>query len=166
MCVNALGGLFSFLRQSISRCSPTGRRCQCPRRALLISTKWIMRNFALTDGCVNALGGLFSFLHSTFSPCAQKEGCVNALGGLFSFLRRICFFGWIPIRRGVNALGGLFSFLQTGGERRPYAQENCVNALGGLFSFLRQVELTTGALYEQCQCPRRALLISTQSETC
>ena len=86
-CVNALGGLFSFLRMS-------------------------RVGVAASQFCVNALGGLFSFLHSHWTPEEiEAKPCVNALGGLFSFLpmQDETTESLEPV--GVNALGGLFSFL-------------------------------------------------------
>ena len=59
--VNALGGLFSFLLGCRAPESRFGRMCQCPRRAILIST-WNIMSATLPIACVNALGGLFSFL--------------------------------------------------------------------------------------------------------
>ena len=60
--VNALGGLFSFLLGCRAPESRFGRMCQCPRRAILISTTIRTTLFRLCIIGVNALGGLFSFL--------------------------------------------------------------------------------------------------------
>ena len=114
--------------------------CQCPRRAILISTAYEVVDEAIEKG-VNALGGLFSFL----PPCSTVgitpvQDCVNALGGLFSFLPKhekkpskktaevsmpsagyshfypIAITTVLMTAMSVNALGGLFSFLLDKGE--------------------------------------------------
>ena len=62
---------------------------------------------------------------------------------------------------GVNALGGLFSFLPLFYGKVKKSRELCVNALGGLFSFLQYDKSGIIESVNMCQCPRRALLIST-----
>ena len=86
-CVNALGGLFSFLLfaegmilaapKNVSMPSAgyshfygtfemdidrAATKCQCPRRAILISTSLEKVSQSVAQLGVNALGGLFSFL--------------------------------------------------------------------------------------------------------
>ena len=94
--------------------------CQCPRRAILISTYPLTTTRKQQKSGVNALGGLFSFLPiilDNIASGASKSG-VNALGGLFSFLRiRQLLLNQFTTKKGVNALGGLFSFLQLGKEK-------------------------------------------------
>ncbi len=110
--------------------------CQCPRRALLISTPIDLTLF--TDGTAVSMpsAGSSHFYWGAEPQKADLEGCVNALGGLFSFLHST--FSPCTQKEGcVNALGGLFSFLQPAEHHRRNATGKCVNALGGLFSFLR-----------------------------
>ena len=89
--------------------------CQCPRRALLISTQ------ILTLGMTS-------------------KSCVNALGGLFSFLR--------PDKATPQ------------GMRRHVSMPSA-----GSSHFYDAVEGTEDSSAERCQCPRRALLISTGTGT-
>ena len=84
--------------------------CQCPRRALLISTQ-ILTLGMTSKSCVNALGGLFSFLRP---DKATQQG----------------------MRRHVS--------MPSAGSSHFYTRP----------SLLSNVERV-------CQCPRRALLIST-----
>ena len=134
-CVNALGGLFSFLPiYNIIFKVKRRNECQCPQRALLISTL-LLDTYDLYDVGVNALGGLFSFLqnHPVFRnqvnvsmPSAGSSHFYLVNGSSPKFSKELC----------VNALGGLFSFLPKEEELTTKVIPNCVNALGGLFSFL------------------------------
>ena len=60
LCVNALNGLFLFLRESICYSFQNQVQCQRPKRAFLISTK--LRQSSSGNMCVNTLNGLFLFL--------------------------------------------------------------------------------------------------------
>ena len=65
----------------------------------------------------------------------------------------------------VNALGGLFSFLLAESYISCAGERLCVNALGGLFSFLQKFVSWAWFLHGMCQCPRRAILISTELQS-
>ncbi len=90
--------------------------CQCPRRALLISTMHSKKN---------------SFTSIKVSmPSAGSSHFYVGKGKI-----------WLKKqKKGVNALGGLFSFLPKESSLEP-ACLLCVNALGGLFSFLQSSNL-------------------------
>ena len=64
-CVNALSGLFSFLRIRPCYKDDHFNGCQCPKRALLISTTTKSSSGTVNAVGVNALSGLFSFLLKT-----------------------------------------------------------------------------------------------------
>ena len=88
--------------------------------------------------CVNALGGLFSFLPTRLlATLALMPGRVNALGGLFSFLH---------ILKGEKVMRYDFVSMPSAGYSHFYDVSQ--NSLLSLLKIL-------------CQCPRRAILIST-----
>ena len=62
MCVNALNGLFLFLRNSREAPCSLAFWCQRPKRAFLISTSLGFSTLENMIECVNALNGLFLFL--------------------------------------------------------------------------------------------------------
>ena len=136
--------------------------CQCPRRALLISTVWY------SSGCICSCSGCQCPRRAILISTKQKstklpqKSCVNALGGLFSFLLLVFIIALIVINHSVNALGGLFSFLPKVETLDTNANLG-VNALGGLFSFLHEGDYGFMIGPTLCQCPRRALLISTNT---
>ena len=111
--------------------------------------------------CVNALGGLFSFLRGLNCQFSKELTGVNALGGLFSFLRTIWNYK-IDSRLMVSMPSAGYSHFYRYDIEEPKIPKKGVNALGGLFSFLQPslniYWMTEGTV---CQCPRRAILIST-----
>ena len=136
MCVNALSGLFSFLhRQGIAHDERLSR-CQCPKRAFLISTKdaiCVEKDLAKKCQCPKR-----AFLISTWlkgNRCHSFQVSVNALSGLFSFLR-------FYVEKGKDITEVCQcpqrAFLISTVELDNYTSSMymCVNALSGLFSFL------------------------------
>ena len=112
---------------------------------------------------VNALGGLFSFL-----PILNQLRELNELqvsmpsAGYSHFYFRLEVGNECSFSTCVNALGGLFSFLRCSRQCwRSSILHYSVNALGGLFSFLHRLR-GHFAWSIWCQCPRRAILISTK----
>ena len=87
LCVNALGGLFSFLLRIANGCYENRIECQCPRRAFLISTvpsgnphKYGAPRLIFACICPNILKTtvfqdifvlfiICSYFHWIFSPC-------------------------------------------------------------------------------------------------
>ena len=134
-CVNALSGLFSFL---LTQC-----------------------HFSLEKRmCVNALSGLFSFLRYISARILFTMTCVNALSGLFSFLRLYIrrnekWRKWVSMpSAGSSHFYGYWwysLFLITTGVSMPSAGSSHFYLMHRLISIRSNV----------CQCPQRALLIST-----
>ena len=161
--------------------------CQCPRRAILISTEHLKWTSIGLQQSVNALGGLFSFLQAWKKYRRALLNWVSMPSAGYSHFYLMCYGGRLPWRlKGVNALGGLFSFLLKISKNVSKSEMTCVNALGGLFSFLHFFKYSSkgngnyvsmpSAGYSHfyrdavqeiprrlvCQCPRRAILISTE----
>ena len=153
--VNALGGLFSFLPSTVMQTITLVIMCQCPRRALLISTPAHRCRGSPGILCVNALGGLFSFLPGRCNlQTSVDENGINALGGLFSFLPRFAQRLIVYLRGGVNALGGLFSFLHPDCKlvQRLLADVSMPSA--GSSHFYLRLECGYQPVDVVCQCPR------------
>ena len=114
MCVNALNGLFLFLRRKENQMRLNDIMCQRPKRAFLISTSYTCPVGRRNEICVNALNGLFLFLQLFKGGLRDvTEKCVNALNGLFLFLQDYEDYEEESEPKGVNALNGLFLFLLT-----------------------------------------------------
>ena len=145
--------------------------CQCPRRALLISTLGLSGlAFAFISMCQCPRRALLISTWRTVVPplCQQVVSMPSA--GSSHFYPQHCQLR-AALHRGVNALGGLFSFLPkvfvnrrissilvsmpSAGSSHFYVNKNfflrrntsSVNALGGLFSFLQyplETRINTG----------------------
>ena len=158
-CVNALNGLFPFLREWIVELN-ISKNCVNALNGLFPFLRWKDVWVLILFICVNALNGLFPFLrfwrnYSCIVPgmCQRpkralsistrgvetienNEFCVNALNGLFPFLRSILDKSSVfQYQICVNALNGLFPFLPKRQEIIDFIVK-CVNALNGLFPFL------------------------------
>ena len=138
--------------------------CQCPQRAIFISTVCLYIKHRPFIRCVNALSGLFSFLPmlSVWDGFSPNNTCVNALSGLFSFLHDRKISGkHDEISRGVNALSGLFSFLQKqqGGFKKMSELCQCPQRAIFISTLLEKDSHVEGGV--MCQCPQRAIFIST-----
>ena len=120
--------------------------CQCPRRALLISTVLVSGGSVSSDGCVNALGGLFSFLrykgkyYSMFRnmvsmPSAGSSHFYDSSGSCIVGTRTVS----MPSAGSSHFYKDILDWV--------YDKMCCVNALGGLFSFLQyplETRINTG----------------------
>ena len=111
--------------------------CQCPRRAILIST----------EKCRNCIeSGDF------WCQCPRRAILISTVVALLlSVGSHLC----------VNALGGLFSFLlKKLWKRRQHLQKVSMPSAG--YSHFYKTNSSNLESLVGCQCPRRAILISTQ----
>ena len=168
--------------------SPNNMRsvCQCPRRAILISTPLLSPNSRVWTFGVNALGGLFSFLRKKRAVFSRSFGVVSMPSAGYShfYVRKKnssfnrpdyvsmpsagyshfydeIYEEYINNQKGVNALGGLFSFLQKRKKHhRLRLQIVSMPSAGYSHFYLESVDDIDDVW--KCQCPRRAILISTK----
>ena len=144
--------------------------CQCPLRAILISTAYEVVDEAIEKG-VNALGGLFSFLPASPETAELVRYIVSMPSAGYSH--------FYPL---VVQLGSLLyktvSMPSAGYSHFYLIKVNpCV---GFKLRFLKKTEtgvsmpsagyshfygigpMMSAYIYSRCQCPRRAILISTE----
>ena len=135
-CVNALGGLFPFLQKYYELEAPENEEVSMPSAGYFHSYVYpYLLNCSVLG--VNALGGLFPFLLPIRRKCVMREkiGCQCPRRAI-SILTPTQIDNPELNERCVNALGGLFPFLLKGFMEFVRAI-GCVNALGGLFPFLQ-----------------------------
>ena len=112
------------------------KRCQCPKRAFLISTQRGTR-----QGC----------RHAKWCQCPKRAFLISTFPAkIYAPKVTAC---QCPKRAFLISTGTFFAESIKG--------NNGVNALSGLFSFLRKISTPITPHGVVCQCPKRAFLIST-----
>ena len=111
--------------------------CQCPRRAILIST--IVGSVLPFVSCVSMPSAGYSHFYTTETMKCYWMYLVCQCPRRAILISTLWKKDWIlcGTKRCVNALGGLFSFLLFPIAVLVITDYWCVNALGGLFSFLQ-----------------------------
>ena len=133
-------GYSHFYKSRFSTRRYTKWRCQCPRRAILISTGYLGYHRFGCRRCVNALGGLFSFLLRMAPICLSLCRSVSMPSAGYSHFYR---------------------FQKSRGLEKMYMVSM---PSAGYSHFYNVLSNEINQVRNECQCPRRAILISTLME--
>ena len=129
-------GYFHFYMDYIGKIFPGTDQCQCPQRAIFISTKFkYLKNTQILFG-VNALSGLFSFLLVANLQLSIKIMVSMPSAGYFHFYSNLSFY-----------------------EKAIALRVSMPSA--GYFHFYFYQFVGIGRYESLCQCPQRAIFIST-----